>query len=91
MWAKHPTIAKRWAAENPGQKNLPSHVSSPPHSKVPRMNALATARKSAKPTPGDTPDKGTRADAFKAKMAPRFGGKKNELAAKIASRKKKTK
>lgn len=91
LWAKHPDVAKKFAADSPGQKNLPYHVSSPSHSKVPRMNALATARKSDKPTPGDTPDKGTRADAFKAKMAPRFGGKKNELAAKIASRKKKTK
>lgn len=63
-------------------------MSRKPGGKVPPMNALATARKSeAPPTPG----KGTRADAFKAKMAPRFGGKKNELAAKIASRKKKTK
>jgi hypothetical protein len=26
LWAKHPDIAKRWAAEYPGQKNLPKHV-----------------------------------------------------------------
>jgi hypothetical protein len=25
MWAKHPEIAKRWAHEYPGQKNLPMH------------------------------------------------------------------
>lgn len=25
LWAKHPEIAKKWAAEYPGQKNLPYH------------------------------------------------------------------
>lgn len=25
LWAKHPEIAKRWAHEYPGQKNLPMH------------------------------------------------------------------
>lgn len=25
LWMKHPEIAKRWAAEYPGQKNLPAH------------------------------------------------------------------
>lgn len=25
MWAKHPEIARRWAHEYPGQKNLPMH------------------------------------------------------------------
>lgn len=82
LWAKHPDVARKFAADS---------VSSPSRSKVPAMNALATARKSDKPTPGDTPDKpSSRADAFKAKMAPRFGAKQ-ALATKIAGRKKKTK
>lgn len=25
MWAKHPDIARKWAHEYPGQKNLPEH------------------------------------------------------------------
>lgn len=25
LWLKHPEIAKRWAREYPGQKNLPYH------------------------------------------------------------------
>jgi hypothetical protein len=25
LWLKHPDIAKRWAKEFPGQKNLPNH------------------------------------------------------------------
>jgi hypothetical protein len=28
MWMKHPEIAKRWAKEYPGQKNLPYHKGS---------------------------------------------------------------
>jgi len=27
MWAKHPDIARRWAREFPGQKNLPLYNS----------------------------------------------------------------
>jgi hypothetical protein len=28
LWMKHPEIAKRWAKEYPGQKNLPYHKKS---------------------------------------------------------------
>jgi hypothetical protein len=29
LFAKHPTIAKKWAAEYGGGKNLPAHVKKP--------------------------------------------------------------
>lgn len=33
LWAKHPDIAKKWAHEYPGQKNLPKHVKKSPMDK----------------------------------------------------------
>jgi hypothetical protein len=33
LWAKHPKMAKRWAHEYPGQKNLPKHVKKKTHTK----------------------------------------------------------
>ena len=29
LWMHHPELAKKWAHEYPGQKNLPMHVKSP--------------------------------------------------------------
>lgn len=34
MWAKHPDLAKKWAHEYPGQKNLPEHKNYSAHVKA---------------------------------------------------------
>lgn len=45
MFAKHPEIAKRWAAETPNMTSLPAHVKAP----NPRRAALLAKMTKGKP------------------------------------------
>lgn len=45
MFAKHPAIAKRWAADTPDMKSLPAHAKQP----NPRRAALLAKMTKGKP------------------------------------------
>lgn len=45
MWAKHPEIAKKWAAEYPGQGKLPGHVAKKKKPKAAKPKKKKPAKK----------------------------------------------